>query len=125
MKGSSGGWRDGNYAVMFNGVVFEIQFAISDMVKARKGLEAHKSYAQFRSLFELFALLGLELELEAGSEEDAAAGSGSEGDAAAVAALKAEIAALKAENAEIPALKAEVARLKAESNSGSSCCAIA
>lgn len=101
VKSSSGGWRDGMFSVLFNGIIFEIQFADSEMLKARKGLDAHKSYAQFRSLFELFGLLGIELEAD-GAATTAAADS-SEDSAATVAALMAEVAALKAE---VAALKA-------------------
>lgn len=61
---SSGGWRDLMLNVVVDGVVFEIQVVHSKMLGARKGMDAHKAYNQFRSFVEIFDLLDLDTELD-------------------------------------------------------------
>lgn len=61
---SSGGWRDLMLNVAINGVVFEVQVVLHAMLVARKALDAHKAYNQFRSFAEVFNLLDLSPESE-------------------------------------------------------------
>lgn len=61
---SGGGWRDLMLNVAINGVVFEVQVVLHAMLVARKALDAHKAYNQFRSFAEVFNLLDLSPESE-------------------------------------------------------------
>lgn len=61
---SSGGWRDLMLNLVINGVVFEVQIVLRAMLGARKVLDAHKAYNQFRSFVEVFDLLDLSPELD-------------------------------------------------------------
>ena len=56
---SSGGWRDLMLNLVVEGVVFEVQIVHSKMLGARKGMDAHKAYNQFRCFAEVFDLLGI------------------------------------------------------------------
>merc|ERR1711935_576209 len=60
---SSGGWRDLMLNLVIDGVVFEVQVVHSKMLGARKGMDAHKAYNQFRSFVEIFDMLDLDTEL--------------------------------------------------------------
>lgn len=60
---SSGGWRDLMLNLVINGVVFEVQIVHSKMLAARKGLDAHKAYNQYRSFAEVFDMLDLDAQL--------------------------------------------------------------
>lgn len=50
--------------VAINGVVFEVQVVLHAMLVARKSLDAHKAYNQFRSFAEVIGLLDLSPQLE-------------------------------------------------------------
>ena len=82
------------------------------MVAARKSLDAHKAYNQFRCFAEIFGLLGLDAGLDGIAEGVAGIGlEGGDGDLAAeVERLRARVTELEAENL---TLKATV-RPKAE-----------
>ena len=54
-----GGWRDFVLTCEFDGVLFEIQICHHEMLKCRKGLDAHEAYAEFRALFEFLELLDI------------------------------------------------------------------
>lgn len=54
---SAGGWRDLMLNVVVDNVVFEVQIVLRSMYDARKVLDAHKAYNQFRSFHEVFQLL--------------------------------------------------------------------
>lgn len=57
---SGGGWRDLMLNLVINGIVFEVQIVHTKMLAARKGLDAHKAYNQFRSFAEIFDMLDLD-----------------------------------------------------------------
>lgn len=57
---SSGGWRDLMFNLVINDVIFEVQITHSKMLGARKGMDAHKAYNQFRSFAEIFNMLDLD-----------------------------------------------------------------
>jgi hypothetical protein len=131
---SEGGWRDLMLNIVVNGkVIFEVQVVLHAMLVARKALDAHTAYNQFRSFAEVFGLLELSMEVVAGAvvvdgrgedgsdEWDAGAASGGAVAAtttarvveleAKVAQLEGKVAAVEAEKAE---LDAKVAVLTAD-----------
>ena len=57
--GSDQGWRKFQINVVIGTVVFEVQVALADMVKARTAFGGHKSYDKFRCFTEIFACLSL------------------------------------------------------------------
>merc|ERR1712195_51955 len=57
---SGGGWRDLMLDLVINGISFAVQVVHSKMLAARKGLDAHKAYNQFRSFAEIFDMLDLD-----------------------------------------------------------------
>ena len=79
---SGGGWRDLMLNLVINGIVFEVQIVHSKMLAARKGLDAHKAYNQFRSFAEIFGMLDLDPELNT-----VVAGGDDGGDGSAVVAV--------------------------------------
>ena len=58
---SGGGWRDVMINVVIEGYVFEVQLVLHGMLVARKALDAHAAYNQFRCFAEVFALLRIPL----------------------------------------------------------------
>ena len=116
-KVSEGGWRDLMLNIVVNGkVVFEVQVVLHAMLVARKALDAHTAYNQFRSFAEVFGLLELPMEIEVAAAE----GSGDGGDgwaagcaagaaaAARISELEAQVARLVDDNAAMTASKAAV-----------------
>jgi hypothetical protein len=119
---SEGGWRDLMLNIVVNGkVVFEVQVVLHAMLVARKALDAHTAYNQFRSFAEVFGLLELPMEIELAA---AAAARISELEAenkrlvdeiAAMAAGKAAVEAEKAAaDGRIATVEAEKAAVEAE-----------
>jgi hypothetical protein len=131
---SSGGWRDLmiNVVVGERKAVFEIQVVLTAMYKARRNLDAHAAYSEFRCIAEVLGPLGISV--EAGSDDvspnvgaSARCSSGTIDTVApprrrsnvapppvvakAYARLTAEVAQMRAEMA---ALKGQNAQLKAE-----------
>jgi hypothetical protein len=120
---SEGGWRDLMLNIVVNGkVVFEVQVVLHAMLVARKALDAHTAYNQFRSFAEVFGLLELpmEIELAAAAEVSGDGGDGgvAGGAAGPAAAAAARISELEAENKrlvdEIAAMAAGKAAVEAE-----------
>ena len=114
---SGGGWRDLMLNLVINGIVFEVQIVHSKMLAARKGLNAHKAYNQFRSFAEIFDLLDLDPTLSSAVGGDG--GGGDDGVNVNLVQLnrqlradfEAERAAHAAERAAHAATKQEVVRL--------------
>ena len=50
--------------LVIDGVVFEVQVVHSKMLGARKGMDAHKAYNQFRSFVEMFDMLDFDTKLD-------------------------------------------------------------
>jgi hypothetical protein len=124
---SEGGWRDLMLNIVVNGkVVFEVQVVLHAMLVARKALDAHTAYNQFRSFAEVFGLLELPMKVVAGGGEvvDGEGDGGDEGDGwgaageSAAATATARIFELEAENTrlvgEVAALAAGKAAVEAE-----------
>jgi hypothetical protein len=127
---SEGGWRDLMLNIVVNGkVAFEVQVVLHAMLVARKALDAHTAYNQFRSFAEVFRLLELSMGVVGGGGEELDGGrdGGDEGDswgstdessAAAAPTAVSRIFELEAENkrlvGEVTALAAGKAAVEAE-----------
>ena len=100
-------------------VVFEIQVVLTAMLNARRSMDAHRTYNQFRCFVEVFALLGIDPELgrienERTSNDSATLNAKVEQLTADNSKLWAETVELKAENIELKSYAAEIADLRAE-----------